>query len=80
MINAGNTLDEIHDLLEKISEKNKKSENGFIGYDAYNDELIDMFESGIVDPAKVTKNAVINSISVASTLLTTDVVIVNKNE
>ena len=80
MINAGNTLDEIHDLLEKISEKNKKDGNGFIGYDAYNDELIDMFESGIVDPAMVTKNAVINSISVASTLLTTDVVIVNKNE
>lgn len=42
------------------------------GYDAYEDKYVDMLEAGIVDPTKVTKNALLNSSSVASTLLTTD--------
>ena len=43
-----------------------------VGYDAYNDEYVEMIPSGIVDPAKVTRSALQNAISVASTLLTTE--------
>ena len=49
----------------------KKSEIG-IGYDALNDEYVDMVKAGILDPAKVTRSALQNATSVASTLLTTE--------
>jgi chaperonin GroEL len=39
-----------------------------------------MFEQGIVDPAKVTKSALKNAVSVASLILTTDVLLVDKEE
>ena len=42
------------------------------GYDAYKDEYVDMVSSGILDPAKVTRSALQNATSVASTLLTTE--------
>ena len=42
------------------------------GYDAYKDEYVDMFKAGIVDPTKVTRSAIQNATSVASTLLTTE--------
>lgn len=48
-----------------------------IGYDALNDRIENLISLGIIDPAKVTKNAFLNAISIASTLLTTDSIIVN---
>ncbi len=48
---------------------------GSKGYDAKNDKVVDMFEAGIVDPATVVKSVVQNAISVAATVLTTQVVI-----
>ncbi len=45
------------------------------GYDAQNDKFVNMFECGIIDPTKVTKEAIINATSVAGTLLTTECVI-----
>ena len=48
------------------------------GYDVKNRKWGNMFQMGIVDPFKVTKNAVLNSASVASTILTTSCVISNK--
>ena len=50
------------------------------GYDAQNDSFVNMFESGIIDPTKVTKEAIINAGSVAGTLLTTECVIVDTSE
>ena len=47
------------------------------GYDALNDEYVDMFKSGIVDPAKVTRSALQNAASVGSMLLTTEAAIVD---
>ncbi|MEK7145794.1 MAG: TCP-1/cpn60 chaperonin family protein, partial [Patescibacteria group bacterium] len=41
------------------------------GYDALNDEYVDMFEAGIVDPKMVTRSALENAVSVAGTVLTT---------
>ena len=45
------------------------------GYDAYNEEFVDMIEAGILDPVKVTRSALQNATSVASTLLTTESVV-----
>ena len=45
------------------------------GYDAYNEKYVDMVKSGILDPVKVTRSALQNANSVASTLLTTESVV-----
>ena len=45
------------------------------GFDAYNETYVDMVEKGILDPAKVTRSALQNATSVASTLLTTESVV-----
>lgn len=48
-----------------------------IGYDALNDKMVDMFEAGIVDPAKVTRSALQNAASISGLLLTTEALIVD---
>lgn len=53
-----------------------KSDNKNFGYDALNDKFVDMFEAGIIDPIKVTRTALECAVSVASTLLTTECVVV----
>lgn len=55
-------------VVEKL-----KSEAKVVGYDALTDTYKNMFESGIVDPTKVTRSALQNAASIASTLLTTEV-------
>ena len=62
-----------------IINKVKESQVG-IGFDAYNEEYVDMVEAGILDPAKVTRSALQNATSVASTLLTTESVVANIKE
>ena len=52
----------------------KESKAG-VGFDAYNEEYVDMIKAGILDPAKVTRSALQNATSVASTLLTTESVV-----
>jgi chaperonin GroEL len=49
-----------------------------LGYDAKNEEVVDMFQSGIIDPKKVTRIAIENAASVASMILTTECIVVNK--
>ena len=51
-----------------------------IGFDAYKEEYVDMVKEGILDPAKVTRSALQNATSVASTLLTTESVVANIKE
>ena len=62
-----------------IINKVKESKPG-IGFDAYKEEYVDMVEEGILDPAKVTRSALQNATSVASTLLTTESVVANIKE
>ncbi len=50
------------------------------GYNAATDEFVDMFEAGIVDPAKVTRAAVQNAASIAGMVLTTECIVVDKPE
>ena len=59
-----------------IIEKVKYSEAG-IGYDALNDKYVNMLQTGIVDPTKVTRSALQNAASVASTFLTTEAAVVD---
>jgi chaperonin GroEL len=62
-----------------IINKVKESEVG-VGFDALKEEYVNMVEAGILDPAKVTRSALQNANSVASTLLTTESVVANIKE
>ena len=62
-----------------IINKVRESEVG-TGYDALNDKYVNMIDAGILDPAKVTRSALQNATSVASTLLTTESVVANIKE
>ncbi len=62
-----------------IVEKVKKSAEG-VGFDAYNEEFVDMVASGIIDPVKVTRSALENAASVASMILTTEALVADKKE
>lgn len=62
-----------------IVNKVKESEAG-VGFDAYKEEYVNMIEAGIIDPVKVTRTALQNATSVASTLLTTESVVADIKE
>ena len=62
-----------------IVNKVKESKEG-TGFDAYKEEYVDMVEAGILDPAKVSRSALQNATSVASSLLTTEAVVGNIKE
>ena len=63
-------------VIDKILSENKP---GF-GFDAYNEKYVDMFEAGIIDPTKVSRSALQNAASVASTVLTTEALVADKKE
>ena len=62
-------------IVNKVRES-----NAGIGFDAAKEEYVDMVEAGILDPVKVTRSALQNACSVASTLLTTESVVANIKE
>jgi chaperonin GroEL len=62
-------------IAERVKEKDFN-----VGYNAATDEFIDMFEAGIVDPAKVTRSALQNAASIAGMVLTTECIVVDKPE
>ena len=62
-----------------IINKVRESEVG-TGFDAYKEEYVNMIDAGILDPAQVTRSALQNATSVASTLLTTESVVANIKE
>ncbi|MFA6690383.1 MAG: chaperonin GroEL [Saccharofermentanales bacterium] len=57
-----------------VCERVKSADKGF-GYDVLTDEVVNMVDQGIVDPAKVARSALQNAASIASTLLTTEAVV-----
>ena len=84
-------LKSLEEPLRQISENagfdgsvivDKVKNSGKIGYgfDAYNEVYCDMMEAGIVDPTKVTRSALQNAASVASTVLTTEALVADKKE
>ena len=62
-----------------IVNKVKESTPG-TGFDAVSETYVDMMKEGIIDPVKVTKNALMNAVSVAATLLTTEAAVVDIKE
>jgi chaperonin GroEL len=68
--NAGESADIIVNKIQ--SECESKND----GYNFRDGEIVDMFEAGIIDPTKVTRSALTNAVSVASTLVTTNHAIV----
>ena len=63
-------------IISKIKESGKVG----YGFDAYDEEYCDMLAKGIVDPVKVTRSALQNAASIASTVLTTESVVYDKKE
>jgi chaperonin GroEL len=63
-----------------VVDKVKNSGKIGYGFDAYNEVYCDMMEAGIVDPTKVTRSALQNAASVASTVLTTEAIVADKKE
>ena len=62
-------------IVNKVRESDDKT-----GFDAYKEEFVDMVEAGIIDPVKVTRSALQNATSIASTLLTTESVVADIKE
>ena len=63
-------------IVDKIMHSKKKG----YGFDAYNEKFVDMVESGIVDPTKVTRSALQNAASIAATVLTTEALVTDIKE
>ena len=72
---ASNAGEEGAVVVNKVKEAGKG-----IGYDALNDKYVDMIKAGILDPAKVTRSALENATSVASSFLTTESVVATIKE
>ena len=62
-------------IVNKVKESDES-----VGFDAYKEEYVNMIESGIIDPVKVTRTALQNATSIASTLLTTESVVADIKE
>jgi len=62
-------------IAERVKEKDFN-----VGYNAATNEFADMFEAGVVDPAKVTRSALQNAASIAGMVLTTECIVVDKPE
>ena len=75
-INAEESADCIIKEVIKANRKNTLT-NKTIGYDAYNNKYVDMIVAGIIDPVKVTRSALQNASSIASTFITTEAAVVS---
>jgi chaperonin GroEL len=62
-------------ILDTVRRTQKEKKNDKIGYDVLGGEFVDMVESGIIDPAKVTKGALSNAASIAAMVLSTEALI-----
>lgn len=76
LANSGLELDDIDVIIDEMSRKN----SFWLGFNPLTDEKVDMFEAGIIDPAKVTRLALENAASVAGTMLITECVVAKVEE
>ena len=67
LINAGKDPEHVISLIS--------SDTNNIGYDVKEEKMGDMYEMGVIDPLKVTKNALLNAVSVATTILSTNAIV-----
>ena len=73
LINAGKTVEDIAAIKGSLKESNDQ----WKGFNPRSEEFTNMFEEGIIDPAKVTRLALENAASVAGTMLTTECIVSN---
>lgn len=78
--NAGYEEIRIFGLINSLVSKSSKSKDFWKGYNLKTEKFTNMKDAGILDPTKVTRFALENATSVASTLLLTEVVVVDKKE
>jgi len=76
LANAGYAESDMYPINMQIG----KSEGTWSGYNIKTETIVDMKEAGIIDPQKVTKNALLNAASIAGTILLTECVVVDKPE
>ena len=62
-------------ILDTVRRKHAEEKNKHIGYDVLTDQFVDMVQTGIIDPAKVTKGAIENAASIAAMILSTEALI-----
>jgi chaperonin GroEL len=67
-------------VLETVRRMHKETGNMNIGYDVISEEYVDMVQTGVIDPAKVTRGALENAASIASMILTTEALITDVPE
>jgi chaperonin GroEL len=75
--NAGQSSD---DIIKALFDHWDVDGSESLGYDVRNDEFVDMFSAGIIDPKKVTRTAIQNASSVVGMILTTECMVVDKAE
>jgi len=74
LYNAG--IENVYEILSRIDKRaNDEEDAEWIGYNAKTGEIENFFDSGILDPTKITRTAIENAASVAGTILTTDSVV-----
>ncbi len=67
-------------IIDNVRREQKATGNGNVGYDVISEEYVDMLKAGIIDPAKVTRSAIENAVSIAGMILTTEALISDKPE
>ncbi|MGC9396393.1 MAG: chaperonin GroEL [Anaerolineae bacterium] len=72
---SGNAGEDGAVILAEVRRKQASKKNNHIGYDVMSSKYLDMLEAGIIDPAKVTKGALLNAASVAAMVLSTEALI-----
>ena len=80
LINAGYDAEEIYPINQEIGKAGEAGTNPWFGFNIKTEEIVNMKEAGILDPTKVTCSALSNASSIASTILLTECVIVDKPE
>jgi chaperonin GroEL len=80
LTNAGHADQDIYYFKHKIADLGDKENFQWYGLDIKTETIVDMKEEGIIDPHKVTKNALLNASSIAGTILLTECTVVDKPE
>ena len=78
--NAGYAESEMYPINMNIGNADEKGNNPWFGFNIKTETIVDMKEAGIIDPQKVTKNALLNAASIAGTILLTECVVVDTPE
>jgi chaperonin GroEL len=78
--NAGYSDSDIYPLNLEIGKMGEIGENPWFGYDLKSQTIVNMKEQGIIDPLKVTRNAILNAASIAGTILLTECLVVDLPE